>query len=223
MLTAPAKRTREVAWRNRRLLPLAFTLALLPCLAIVMLWVRSYRSVDLYVFGYWNLRPHPMYGMGARTAEVLRLGSCDGQVLVQFGSGGCGGPTAHPSGPGLHGQRWARETVLNDDQVRHRFFRARQQDWRWLGLRYQTLYLWQGRQMPLRSVIVPDAWLTLASLVPPAALTRFRPRRRPGFCRICGYDLRATPLRCPECGAHAAADSNASSFECDRVGSRSTG
>ncbi len=59
------------------------------------------------------------------------------------------------------------------------------------------------------SVTVPF-WFVggLLVVVPAAFLLRSRRRQRAvrlGQCRTCGYDLRATPDRCPECGTEPAA------------------
>lgn len=43
-------------------------------------------------------------------------------------------------------------------------------------------------------------WLLTALPLLPLALGVFRLRRAKGLCPQCGYDLRATPDRCPECG-----------------------
>jgi hypothetical protein len=64
---------------------------------------------------------------------------------------------------------------------------------------------------PWKAYAIPY-WQPVAVLaIPPlgAALLAWRRsrRRRAGLCPKCGYDLRATPERCPECGA-AGADLN---------------
>jgi hypothetical protein len=58
-----------------------------------------------------------------------------------------------------------------------------------------------------RGLTVPIWFLAAVSgVLPLAVLGRWQWRRQKtrraamGFCRVCGYDLRATPQRCPECG-----------------------
>jgi len=57
------------------------------------------------------------------------------------------------------------------------------------------------------TVVTGYPWLFLASSVFPVIAIWRSKRRRPNTgpqCHICGYDIRATPHRCPECGAELA-------------------
>lgn len=72
-----------------------------------------------------------------------------------------------------------------------------------LGLEWERESNWAGRSF--MTVYIPAAYLlTLFSILPAIRFYRHVRRSRlpmQGHCRSCGYDLRATPDRCPECGA----------------------
>jgi hypothetical protein len=58
----------------------------------------------------------------------------------------------------------------------------------------------------VRSAKAPR-WLIISLLLLPGIVCAIRlfaqRRRKPGICARCGYDLRATPDQCPECGRFA--------------------
>jgi hypothetical protein len=79
-----------------------------------------------------------------------------------------------------------------------------------LGFEYAWFDGWYGPKTSLLSVrvsyftvMLPAALVTTAWLVRAVLRLRRRLRGSPGICRGCGYDLRATPQRCPECGMAA--------------------
>ena len=69
----------------------------------------------------------------------------------------------------------------------------------------RTLPAWSIKDAPhwlivAGTAILPLCWLLTAT----RGMVRRRRRRRLGLCLRCGYDLRESPGRCPECGAYPA-------------------
>jgi hypothetical protein len=170
----------------RRLATLAAGASLLLCVATVALWVRSYRRVD--AFRVATARGERIVGSVRGELQFILCPGIEFSGTFSYDS---------YSAPGF---RSAVEFLRTD---RHYSSGGR------LGFGYFVPKAGAPKNWGYSGVWFPHWSLALLFAILPAlhlrAAIRSRRRDRVALCLTCGYDLRATPARCPECGAVPAA------------------
>ena len=241
---------------KRRLLTLCSALSLLLCVAVCLLWVRSYWTTDEW-FLIYRAAGGSEYIRSCRGQFVFRHTLPDGQephggvervshraVRTDTLPPGFGGSPddrpAHRAGRAWPLQRrwgpvrWDFRPAAQPLDAYHRDERAARQDAearlavlrqnehgpdptygpsikaqiRTVEGRLNQRHFLAPPEGPRWQLTVPAWALAAASALLPGVWflvphLRRRRRRRAGLCVACGYDLRASPERCPECGAAA--------------------
>jgi hypothetical protein len=159
---------------RRRLFTLLSPLSLLLCVGTCVLWIRSYWRADCV--SHSDRHTSRVYWLYASRGRVW-LGEEDGAILARA-----------PNAVAL-GLAWSHGPSESPVQCEHN----------WLGFGWTPapgIWVIEGIAVPYWFVVV------FALIFPSYGVSRWsRSRKSPiGCCRTCGYDLRATPGRCPECG-----------------------
>ena len=178
---------------RRRLLNLLTVLSALLCVAVLVLWVRSYQFVDAFDVHHGRHRVGVRSGEGGLALGYIRDPSLAGVPAseVRWFWPAPARAAGRPGGP-----------------------------WAALGLGRGTVPV--GRAVPVLGKLaflgsmfinsvpadyVQMPWWPLAVAAAAGPCLRLRTawrrrrRNRDGLCPQCGYDLRATPDRCRECVA----------------------
>jgi hypothetical protein len=177
---------------RRKLFTLAAGASAVLCVGVCVLWVRSYRVEDTVewrrVDGRRRLKSAP-----GHLVLAMDLADWSHQPREFYGV------TYERQSPTPAEVETVAMYALNigpSDSFVHR---------QWAGFAW---WRWAGRGgSSIARLVVPHWSVVLASALVPLwwSISRWyvsrRRRRRAGLCPRCGYDLRATPDRCPECGA----------------------
>jgi len=161
-----------------RLLAILSALSLLLCIATCALWARSFLQCD---------RIARFYATG-----FFELESSHGSLAIHSFSDGIESLGTRTPGWEMRSNRevpiWQSQPDFND--------------WRFLG--FMAGGCWRLDSAPENWLVAPDYSIELALAVIPFFNFRVprkaRQRVASGLCLACGYDLRATIHRCPECG-----------------------
>jgi len=182
---------------RRRLFSGLSVVSLLLCIALIGLWMRSYR----YTQDIWCVTWEPANEPDFDFWRYLLIAPRSDGLYIQWGKSWSPKPDEYPrhlqwaSYHTGHRSNW-RDSVPNNWI-----------DWQLLG------FVWDSDESNefnswKRGLVTPQWFaIPLNSILPIAWAFRWERRRRGRIavkrhlCAACGYDLRATPDRCPECGA----------------------
>jgi hypothetical protein len=166
--------------------------SLLLFLAVCVLWIRSYQHTDCFARNSAGGHASVHSRQGALVLYVLRA-DWSNQPTASLGLKYDVDQPAPPSVDILTTKFLYTDSGVTDSSYQYGAFalwRRSRPD----GVRYLM-------------IIAPFWSLGVVSIASPLALLALRLRRRRlrrhsgGLCSVCGYDLRATPQRCPECGS----------------------
>jgi len=149
-------------------------LSLVLCVAMVVAWVRSYWRTDCVTYVAGN------QGRYVSTGVLCEMGA--------IATGSSALPSRISRANGLY---WETGTAKGSELPSES----------WWNRRGFSLHAWDGQDW----LVGVPCWLVVIStgVLPAVRLWLCRQNRlarRRGLCPTCGYDLRASKDRCPECG-----------------------
>lgn len=174
---------------KHRLFTILSAVSLLLCITVGTLWVRSHWVAD-FISHRTVHRERPGF-------SEVGVESVWGSVHLTSLNSPATLPPSEPVGLIYGTEEFQRVGVLRDTGARKWGF-GYDDKANGSGMVYWTVWL------PHWLIVLSTAALPVAWALSQAKATKMRRRLKQGLCLNCGYDLRGTPERCPECGTQVA-------------------